>query len=72
VGLSALRNRVPFEENVGGTERALAMHSVRYYKVRLHRSGRLRYRIARRLLRTTVWLPLILLVILGTAYIVRH
>jgi hypothetical protein len=43
------------------------MHTLRHYRVRLRRSDRLRYRLARHLLGA-----LILLVILGIAYIINR
>jgi hypothetical protein len=48
------------------------MHTLRHYRVRLSRSERLRYRLARRLLGTILWLLLILLVILGTVYMMNR
>lgn len=48
------------------------MHTLQHYRVRLSRSQRLRYRLARRLLGTIPWLLLILLIVLGTAIIQRH
>jgi hypothetical protein len=46
------------------------MHTLQHYRVRLRRSRRLRYRLARRLLNMIPWLPLILLLSLGVAYLV--
>jgi hypothetical protein len=48
------------------------MHTLRHYRVRLIRSERLRYRLARRLLGTILCLLLILLLIVGTAYIINR
>lgn len=49
------------------------MNTLQLYRVRLRRSRRLRYRLARRLVGTVLWLALILLVILATVYIInRH
>jgi hypothetical protein len=53
--------------------KALAMHTLQHYRVRLRRSRRLRYRLARRLRNMTQWLMLILLLSLGVAYLlIRH
>jgi hypothetical protein len=50
-----------------------AMHTLRHYRVRLSRSQRLRYRLARLLLGTILWLLLTLLLVLGTVDIInRH
>jgi hypothetical protein len=38
------------------------MHTFRHYRVRLHRSRRLRYRLARRLLRAIPWMLLAVLI----------
>jgi hypothetical protein len=49
------------------------MHTLQHYRVRLRRSRRLRYRLARRLRNMTQWLMLILLLSLGVAYLlIRH
>jgi hypothetical protein len=48
------------------------MHTLRHYRVRLSRSERLPYRLARRLLVTILWLLMILLVIFGTVYIINR
>ena len=47
------------------------MHSLRYYRIRVRRSGRLSYRLAQRLLRAIPWL-LLILVLIELVYVVSR